>query len=97
VKACEHAVERRDFMESSQCLEDLPSTATITQELCLPSREGIIRHIASTSKQSGIKNVFVASDIDPDIAYLQRKLGTEVSVLVPYSAKCSYYSIQCHH
>ena len=79
-------------MESTQCLEDLPAAATITQELCLPSRDGVIRHIASTAQQSGIKNVFVASDIDPDIAYLQRKLGTDVSWFMLYRATSSICS-----
>ena len=68
-------------MESPQCLEDLPSAATVTQELCLPTRGTIVRHISSVAKRSGIRNVFVASDSDPDVPHLQQELGTDVSMV----------------
>ena len=68
-------------MESPQCLEDLPSAATVTQELCLPTRGTVVRHISSVAKRSGIRNVFVASDSDPDVPHLQQELGTEVSMV----------------
>ena len=80
MRACEHATGYRDFMESPQCLEDLPSAATVTQELCLPTRATIVRHISSVARRSGITNVFVASDSDPDVPQLQQELGTHVSM-----------------
>ena len=64
-------------MESPQCLEDEPE-AVVTQDMCLPSRVMIVRHIKVVARRTGIKNVFVASDTDPDIPDLQQRLGMEV-------------------
>ena len=65
-------------MESGQCLEDIPD-ATITQELCLPSHEQMTKHIEALAKKNGVQHLFVASDIDPRLSYIKKKLGTAVS------------------
>lgn len=78
-KACERAIGSRSFMESGQCLEDIPD-ATITQELCLPSHEQMTKHIEALAKKNGVQHLFVASDIDPRLSYIKKKLGTAISV-----------------
>ena len=85
MRACEHVTDRKDFMESPQCLEDVPG-ALVTQDLCLPSRDLMARHIRSLVKRTGIISLFIASDKDPDVPDLQRRVGTKVgSVLQVYS------------
>ena len=54
--------------------------ATITQEICLPSYEQITRHIMTVAEKTGIHHVFVASDVEPRLSYIKKKLGIEVSV-----------------
>ena len=78
VKACDRAVGTKSFMESGQCLEGTPG-ATITQELCLPSHEEMTKHINTLADKTGIRHVFVASDVDPRISYIKKKLGMSVS------------------
>ena len=77
-KACERAVGLETFMESGQCLEDVPG-ATITQELCLPSYEQITRHINTLADRTGVQHIFIASDIEPRLSYIRKKLATSVS------------------
>ena len=83
-------------MESSQCLEDQPSAATVTQELCLPTRGTVVRHISSVARRSGIRNVFVASDSDPDVPHLQQELGTSVSMVNVEHCHCMIQSYVYH-
>ena len=64
-------------MESPQCLEDIPG-ALVTQELCLPSRELVARHIRTLVKRTGITALFIASDKDPDVPDLQQRVGAKV-------------------
>lgn len=66
-------------MESNQCLEDIPD-ATVTRDLCLPSMELVTRHISAIAKRTKTQHVFVASDVDPRLSYMKKKLGTSVSV-----------------
>ncbi len=68
-------------MESPQCLEDLPE-ATLTQDMCLPSRQIIAQHIQSVTQDLGISIVYISSDSDPDIPDLQRRLGPSVSDII---------------
>lgn len=67
------------FMESGQCMEEVPG-ATITRDLCLQSHEQITKHIQSLTKKTGIHHVFIASDVDPRLSYIKKKLGTAVSI-----------------
>ena len=72
-------------MESPHCLEGRPDLG-LTQDICLPSRELIVRQIKSLSKRSGgIQRVFVASDIrDPKIDDFREKLGRGVSFVLDH-------------
>ena len=65
-------------MESGQCMEAIPDT-TITQELCLPSHEQITTDIKTLAHETGVHHVFIASDVDPRLSYIRKKLGTAVS------------------
>ena len=65
-------------MESNQCLEGIPG-AVVTKELCLPSMELVTRHIADVAKKNSVQYVFVASDVDPKLSYIKKKLGKAVS------------------
>jgi hypothetical protein len=76
-KACERAVGMQSFMESDQCLEDVPG-ATVTQELCLQTHEQIARHVKTLADSTGIHHVFIASDVDPRLSYIKKKLGPSV-------------------
>ena len=64
-------------MESGQCLEELPGS-TITTELCLQSDEQITRHIKTMADRTGVRHVFVGSDVDPRLSYIRKKLGNTV-------------------
>jgi peptide-O-fucosyltransferase len=78
-KACERAVGMQSFMESDQCLEDVPG-ATVTQELCLQTHEQIARHVKTLADSTGIHHVFIASDVDPRLSYIKKKLGPSMNV-----------------
>ena len=65
-------------MESGQCMEGVPD-ATITQELCLQSHEQITKEIMALVHDTGVQHVFVASDVDPRLSYIKKKLGPAVS------------------
>lgn len=65
-------------MESGQCMEEAPD-ATITMDLCLQSHEQITKHIQTLAKKTSIRHVFIASDVDPRLSYVKKKLGTAVS------------------
>ena len=69
------------FMESGQCMEEVPG-ATITRDLCLQSHEQITNHIQSLAKKTSIHHVFIASDVDPRLSYIKKKLGTAVSIIL---------------
>ena len=66
-------------MESLQCLEDTPG-ATVTVDICNPSREKIAADITTAVDRTGIKAVFIASDVDPQISDLQQRLGSHVCI-----------------
>ena len=81
-RACENAVGRESFMESVQCLEDLPG-AKITGDLCIPPVDFVTRHLIALTRQTRIYTVFVASDVEGEKHELQQKLGRKVG------GKCS--------
>ena len=76
-RACEHAIGQTSFMESGQCLEDMPGTK-VTQELCLPSTNQAAKQIKAAVKRTGYTSVYIASDTYPDMSQLQAKLGSKV-------------------
>lgn len=69
---------RDSFMESGQCLEALPR-ALITNDVCLPSMEVVKRHVLTTLRKTGIKSVFVASDVDAEVYNIQQYIGRKVN------------------
>ena len=64
-------------MESGQCLEDLPR-AKINQDICLPPVDLVSRHVLSILRKTGIKSVFIASDVDADVYNIQQYIGRKV-------------------
>ena len=81
VRACEHAGGRDSFMESDQCLEDVPG-GKVTKELCLPPIDLVAKHVMSLIRKYGTRSVFVASDVPPDVHNLKQKLGRKVPTIV---------------
>ena len=77
VRACEHSGGRDSFMESGQCLEDIPG-GKVTKELCLPPMDMVAKHVMSLIRKHGTRTVFVASDVSPDVHGLEEKLGNRV-------------------
>jgi peptide-O-fucosyltransferase len=80
--ACSHGVGQKLFMESQQCLHDRP-TDTITEDMCYPSFDRMIGDILSVAMTTGIHNLFIASDSDPDIDALRNRLKMNVFYLNP--------------
>lgn len=77
-KACESAFGRDSFMESGQCLEDIPN-AKIDKDVCLPSMEVVKRHLLALLRKTGIKSLFVASDVEAEKYNMQTYIGRRVS------------------
>ena len=77
VRACESAVGRESFMESVQCLEDMPG-AKITQDLCIPPVDFVSRYLIALCRKMRVYTVFVASDVAGEKHGLQQLLGTRV-------------------
>ena len=77
VRACEHVGGRDSFMESGQCLKDVPRSK-ITKELCLPPMDMVAKRVMSLIRKYGTRSVFVASDVPPDVHGLEEKLGRKV-------------------
>ena len=81
VRACEGAVGRERFMESPQCLEDIPG-AQITQDLCIPPVHFVSQYLIALAREMRIYTVFVASDVAGEKHGLQQLLGRKVCVCV---------------
>ncbi len=77
-KACAHAVGSRSYMESLMCLESLPQDRVITQAMCYPTVEGIVADIASVLSDTGIRAVYVGSDVTPPLGVIREGLGDTV-------------------
>lgn len=70
-RACEHGVGRPAYMSSPQC----PSVASVTQDVCFPSIDHIVKTLKRALKTAGAKTLFVGTD-DPDIVpKLKKRLG----------------------
>ncbi|XP_064393051.1 GDP-fucose protein O-fucosyltransferase 1-like isoform X2 [Halichondria panicea] len=78
-KACESAVGRDSFMESGQCLEDIPN-AKIDKDVCLPSMEVVKRHLLALLRKTGIKSLFVASDVEAEKYNMQTYIGRRYGI-----------------
>ena len=77
-RACEHAGGQDHFMESGQCLDDIPG-AKLTKALCLPPIDMVVKHVMSLIRKYGTRSVFIASDVAPDVHNLKQMLGRKVS------------------
>ena len=62
-------------MSSYQCLG---AEEAIAHGMCLPSRQGVGDQLGAALARVGLGAVFVASDVDPDVKDLQRRLGPHV-------------------
>lgn len=68
VKACQHVDSSANLFSSPQCLGYLNEYGSLTQELCMPSKELVIRQLKRLIKayketnKDEVKSIFVASD-----------------------------------
>lgn len=81
-KACSHvAAGQKQYMASPQCLGHRNEHGVMTAELCLPSKDTVIRQVKSAVSQIGAKAVFVASDGDHMTEELRQSLPGDLSVV----------------
>ncbi len=64
-------------MESDQCLEDIPR-AKINKDICLPSMEVVKQQVLALLRKTGIKSLFVASDVEAEKYNIQTYIGRKV-------------------
>ncbi|XP_063696236.1 GDP-fucose protein O-fucosyltransferase 1 [Culicoides brevitarsis] len=69
VKACDHVTQTKNLFSSPQCLGYRNEKGNLYPELCMPSKETVIRQIKrqiktfkELNKNNEIKSIFVASD-----------------------------------
>jgi peptide-O-fucosyltransferase len=81
IRACEHIKDVKQLFASPQCLGYHNEKGALTMEICLPSQEIVIRKlkrlikkIKEAQKTNQIKSVFVASDNNHMIDYLNEQL-----------------------
>nr|XP_016930416.1 GDP-fucose protein O-fucosyltransferase 1 [Drosophila suzukii] len=82
VRACEHVKDSQHLFASPQCLGYKNERGALYPELCMPSKESIIRQLKRTIKNvrqtqpdNEIKSVFVASDSNHMIGELSSALS----------------------
>lgn len=82
VRACEHIPNSPSLFAAPQCVGYRNENGKATKEMCLPSKETIIRQIKRVIKNlKTIKSVFVASDSNHMVSELTEALKrTKVSV-----------------
>ena len=79
--ACEHAEGMPQYMASPQCL-GYTRYRTVTRDLCFPPKQDILNRTEEAVRAYAAKAVFVATDSDPMIDYLNFRLkGLDVSWL----------------
>lgn len=81
IRACDHVKDAKNLFASPQCLGYHNEKGDLTMEICMPSQELIIRKIKrivkrvkETQKKNEIKSIFVASDNNHNIDYLNEFL-----------------------
>ncbi|RXG60568.1 GDP-fucose protein O-fucosyltransferase 1 [Armadillidium vulgare] len=80
-RACDHVTQSPLLFAAPQCLGYRGENGEATKELCLPSKETIIKQLRRVLKSTSAKSIFVASDSDHMIEYLSDRLKKmEVSV-----------------
>lgn len=81
IRACEHVKDAKNLFASPQCLGYQNERGELTMDICMPSHELILRKIKrlakkfkDISKKNEIKSVFVASDNNHMLEYLNEHL-----------------------
>lgn len=81
IRACEHVKDVKNLFASAQCLGYHNEKGTLTMDICIPSQEIIVRKIKrvikrvkESQKTNEIKSIFVASDNNHFIDYLNEQL-----------------------
>lgn len=81
VRACEHVKDVKNLFASAQCLGYNNERGDLTVETCMPSQEMILRklkrvikRVKEAQKSNQIKSIFVASDNNHLIEYLNEQL-----------------------
>lgn len=81
IRACEHVKDAKNLFASPQCLGYQNERGDLTMDICMPSQESIIRKIKriikkvkDVQKKNEIKSIFVASDNNHMIDYINEFL-----------------------
>lgn len=81
IRACEHVKDAKNLFASPQCIGYHNEKGNLSMEICMPSQDFIIRKIkrivkkvAELQKNNAIKSIFVASDNNHQIEYLEEHL-----------------------
>jgi peptide-O-fucosyltransferase len=81
IRACEHVKDVKNLFASAQCLGYQNERGALTKEMCMPTPEIIVRKIKRVVKKTKelqktneIKSIFVASDNNHLIEYLNEQL-----------------------
>ncbi|KAL7011802.1 hypothetical protein ACKWTF_014465 [Chironomus riparius] len=81
IRACDHIKDVKQLFASAQCLGYSNEKGSLSMDICLPSQEQVIRKIKrivkkfkETHKNNEIKSIFVASDNNHMIEYLNEHL-----------------------
>lgn len=81
IRACDHVKDAKNLFASPQCLGYHNERGDLTMDICMPSQESIIRKIKriikkakDIQKKNEIKSIFVASDNNHMIEYLNEHL-----------------------
>jgi peptide-O-fucosyltransferase len=81
VRACEHIKDVKNLFASAQCLGYHNEKGALTMDICMPMQEIILRKIKrvikrvkESQKNNEIKSIFVASDNNHLIEYLNEQL-----------------------
>ncbi|MCL4142266.1 UNVERIFIED_CONTAM: hypothetical protein GTU68_055294, partial [Idotea baltica] len=81
VRACAYVDQSPNMFAAPQCLGYRGEHGDATKELCLPSKETIVKQLKRVIRNISAKSVFVASDNDHMIGFLSSSLSKmEVSV-----------------
>lgn len=82
IRACEHVKDSRSLFSSPQCLGYMNEHGNLTMDICMPTQELIVKKIKRRIKKvrdlnngSLIKSVFVASDNNHMLEYLNNQLA----------------------
>lgn len=81
IRACEHVKDAKNLFASPQCLGYNNEKGDLTMDICMPSQEFVIRKIKrivkkakELSKKNEVKSIYVASDNNHMIEYLNEFL-----------------------